>query len=261
MLRFTLFGLMILGLLWSGAAAQEDDIWQPKPGTTWQWQLLEPVNISHDVTMYDIDLFDTPQEIIDELHDDGRIVICYFSAGSWEDWRADAGEFPNAVLGETLDGWEDERWLDIRAIDLLEPVMGARLDLAVEKNCDGVEPDNVDGYANDSGFALSYDDQLAYNIWMAQQAHERGLSIGLKNDLAQIEDLVEYYDWALNEQCFYFEECELLLPFIKADKAVFGVEYEGDPADYCPLAVELGFSWLTKTLLLADEPVGACEAP
>lgn len=242
--------------------AQSDDpeqnLWKPQPGTTWQWQLTDEVNTSYDVEMYDIDLFDVPQEIIDELHDDGRIVICYFSAGSWEDWRDDASDFPNEILGQTLDGWEDERWLDISQIELLEPVMIARLDLAVEKGCDGVEPDNVDAYNNETGFDLSYENQLAYNIWLAEQAHKRGLSIGLKNDLDQIEDLVEYFDWTLNEECFFFEECDLLLPFIEANKAVFGVEYDGEPDEYCPLANEMGFSWLTKTLDLADEPPNAC---
>jgi hypothetical protein len=238
--------------------AQDEDIWQPEPGTTWQLQLQGEPNISYDVTMYEFDLYDTPQEIIDQLHEDGRIVICYFSAGSWEDWREDADEFAEDVLGDDLIGWPGERWLDIRQIDLLEPIMTARLDLAVQKECDGVDPDNVNGYTNETGFPLTYEDQLAYNIWLAEQAHERGLSIGLKNDLEQVEDLVEHFDWALNEQCFYFEECDYLLPFIEAEKAVFNIEYEGDPAEYCPLALEMGFSTVTKTLDLADEPPGAC---
>jgi hypothetical protein len=253
--------IVLIGIT-GNISAQSDDpvseIWQPAPGTTWQWQLADDINTSYDVEMYDIDLFDAPQEIIDELHADKRIVICYFSGGSWEDWREDADDFPDQVLGETLEGWEDERWLDIRQIELLEPIMAARLDLAAVKTCDGVEPDNVAGYDNDTGFNLSYDDQLTYNIWLAEQAHERGLSIGLKNDLDQIEDLVEHFDWALNEECFFFEECELLLPFIEADKAVFGVEYDGDPADYCPLANEMNFSWLTKSLDLENEPPNAC---
>jgi hypothetical protein len=253
--------VVVIGIAGTISAQSDDpesEIWQPVPGTTWQWQLADDINTSYDVDMYDIDLFDTSQEIIDELHADGRIVICYFSAGSWEDWREDASDFPEDILGETLDGWEDERWLDIRQIEHLKPIMAARLDLAAEKMCDGVEPDNVAAYDNDTGFDLSYDDQLTYNIWLAEQAHERGLSIGLKNDLDQIEDLLEYFDWALNEECFFFEECDALLQFIEADKAVFGVEYDGDPADYCPLANEMNFSWLTKSLDLEDEPPNAC---
>lgn len=107
------------------AQDSDDNIWQPDPGTSWQWQLTGEINTSWEVTMYDIDLFDTPPVTIDRLHTDGRVVICYFSAGSWEDWREDASEFPEVVLGEQLEGWQEERWLDISRIDLLEPIMRA----------------------------------------------------------------------------------------------------------------------------------------
>jgi hypothetical protein len=126
--------------------------------------------------------------------------------------------------------------------------MMARLDLAVSKGCDGVEPDNVDGYANDSGFPLTDQDQLAYNIWLANAAHAHNLSIGLKNDLDQISHLVGYFDWALNEQCYQYDECELLRPFTNANKAVFGVEYQGNPAQFCPYFNALNFDWLMKEL-------------
>lgn len=257
-----LMGLLLL--LGGRVAAQTDEpplIWQPAPGTTWQWQLTGDIQTTWDVEMYDIDLFDTPQETIDELHEAGRIVICYFSAGTFEDWRPDVDQFPADVLGRPLEDWPGERWLDIRRLDDLEPVMTARLDLAFEKHCDGVEPDNVDAFTNRTGFPLRAEHQLAYNRWLADEAHQRNLSIGLKNDLEQINELVEYFDWVLNEQCFEYDECELLLPFIEANKAVFGVEYVeegGDPQDYCPVANELGFSWLTKTLDLGDEPPNGC---
>jgi len=226
------------------------DVWQPEPGTTWQWQLSGTIDTSFEVQMYDIDLFEAPQAVIDELHAAGRVVICYFSAGSHEDWRPDAGDFSEEVLGNPLEGWPGERWLDIRRIDLLGPIMQARLDLAVQKGCDGVEPDNIEGYANDPGFPLSAADQLTYNTWLAEQAHARGLSIGLKNDLAQIPELLPYYDWAINEECFTYEECELLVPFIDDGKAVFGVEYELDAADFCPQANAMNFSFLQKNLEL-----------
>jgi hypothetical protein len=220
-------------------------IWQPPPGTSWQWQLSGAIDTSVDVQMYDIDLFETPQSVIDELHADGRVVICYFSAGSYEDFRPDAALFPAEVKGKS-NGWPGEKWLDIRAVDVLAPIMEARLDLAVQKACDGVEPDNVDGYANNTGFPLTYQDQQAYNIWLANEAHARGLSVGLKNDLDQIADLLPHFDWALNEECFFYDECDLLLPFVGAGKAVFGVEYEGDPADFCPQANAMNFDWLKK---------------
>ncbi|GAB4431716.1 MAG: endo alpha-1,4 polygalactosaminidase [Anaerolineae bacterium] len=233
-------------------------IWQPSPGTSWQWQLSGTIDTSFDVEMVDIDLFDAPQSVIDQLHADGRVVICYFSAGSWEDWRDDAGNFPASLLGKPLDGWPDEKWLDIRQLDTLGPLMQARLDVAVQKQCDGVEPDNVDGYSNNSGFPLSAADQLAYNRWLAEQAHSRGLSIGLKNDLDQIPQLVDYFDWALNEQCFEYDECDTLTPFVAAGKAVFGVEYSLAPEAFCAQANALNFDWLKKNLDLDAERI-ACR--
>ncbi len=224
------------------------DVWRPAPGTSWQWQLQGTIDTTIDAQMYDIDLFETPVSVIDELHAAGRVVICYFSAGSIEDWRPDADKFPAQVIGRPLDGWPGERWLDIRRIELLAPIMEARLDLAVEKGCDGVEPDNVDAYTNDSGFPLTAEDQLEYNRWLARSAHERGLSVGLKNDLDQVAELVDDFDWALDEQCFQYQECDLLQPFIDRGKAVFGVEYQGNPAVFCPQANQRGFSWLKKRL-------------
>jgi hypothetical protein len=237
------------------------DWWQPAPGTTWQWQLDGVIDTSVDVEMYDVDLFETPVEVIRQLHAAGRVVVCYFSAGSYEDWRPDAADFPLETLGRPLDGWPGERWLDIRRLDALGPVMSARLDLAASKGCDGVEPDNVDGFANDTGFVLSAADQRIYNTWLATEAHARGLSVGLKNDLDQVVELLPYFDWALNEECFRYDECDLLLPFIAAGKAVFGVEYDGDPADFCPRANSLNFDWLVKNLELDAWRVACREVP
>jgi hypothetical protein len=193
--------------------------------TTWQWQLTGPLNTSYDVDLYDIDLFDTDEETIGRLKRKGRIVVCYFSAGSYEEWRPDADGFPEEALGKALDGWPGERWLDIRD-ETVREIMKKRLDLAVEKGCDGVEPDNVDGYANDTGFPLGYDDQLDYNLFLSDEAKKRGLLIGLKNDLEQVEDLLEAFDFALDEECHTYDECDLLMPFIEAGKPVFNAEYD-----------------------------------
>ncbi len=65
----------------------------------------------------------------------------------------------------------------------------ARLDVAAEKSFDAVEPDNDDGFANDTGFPLSATEQLDFNRFVARAAHVRGLSVGLKNDLDQLDVL------------------------------------------------------------------------
>lgn len=212
--------------------------WRPAPGTSWQWQLQGSIDTTVDVEMYDVDLFDVPDDVLDTLRADGRTVVCYFSAGSHEDWRADADRFPEAALGRPLDGWPGERWLDIRDPGVRE-ALAARLDRAVERGCDAVEPDNVDGYTNGSGFPLNATEQLEFDRWLADEAHARGLSIGLKNDLDQIRDLVDWFDWALNEECASYDECGRLSPFTEGGKAAFHVEYVDRFAQADALADEI----------------------
>lgn len=206
------------------------DAWQPAPGTSWQWQLSGAIDTSYDVEMYDVDLFDVSGAVFDELHAAGRVVVCYFSAGSWEDWRDDAGDFPESALGDELDGWEGERWLDTTDSEV-RAIMEERLDHAADRGCDGVEPDNVDGYANDNGFDITATEQLDYNRFIADAAHSRGLSVGLKNDLDQVDDLFAWFDWALNEECVAYDECEVLATFTGRGRAAFHVEYVDDWAD------------------------------
>ena len=229
-----------------------DSVWSPKPGTTWQWQLSGVVDTSLDVAMYDIDLFEATQEVVNSLHADGRIVICYFSAGTHEDWRPDQSSFPAEIIGKGLPEWEGEKWLDVRA-QSLRPILSARLDKAVALGCDGVEPDNVDAFDNDSGFDLTGADQLAFNRWLADEAHKRGLSVGLKNDLGQVLELLPWFDWALNEECVAYDDCALLRPFIDAGKAVFHTEDVDDTetgqaafATVCADSQREGFSTLIK---------------
>jgi hypothetical protein len=199
--------------------------YRPAVTATWQWQLLGTVNTQYDVDVYDIDLFDVPATLIASLQNAGKRVICYFSAGSFEDFRPDATSFRSEELGNVFDDFPNERWLDIRSPNVLA-IMESRLDMAVDKGCDGVEPDNVDGFANNTGFNLTSADQLTFNRTIANEAHERGLSVGLKNDLDQITDLIAFFDFQVNEQCHEFDECAALDPFVTADKPVFNAEYE-----------------------------------
>lgn len=231
----------------SSAARIEGSVWQPRPGTSWQWQLSGTIDTSLDVAMYDVDLFDATDEVIKAIHARGAVVICYLSAGTHEDWRKDAHAFPPAVIGTPLRDWPGERWLDIRAASVRANIV-ARFDVAVARGCDGVEPDNVDGYTHASGFPLSATDQLEYNRFLAAAAHARGLSIGLKNDLEQVADLVSVFDWALNEQCAEYRECAALDPFLAAGKAVFQVEYgsEALAETVCPDANARGRDALIK---------------
>lgn len=202
----------------------EGDLWRPEASETWHWQLSGTVDPTHPVDVYDIDLFDSPTALIDDLARRDRAVICYFSAGSREDWRPDADRFAASDHARPLDGWAGETWLDIRS-DNVRAIMRARLDLAESKGCDGVEPDNVDSYDNDTGFPLTRADQLDFNRFLAAEAHARGLAIGLKNAVDLAADLVADFEFAVNESCLVYDECAKLRGFLDANKAVFHAEY------------------------------------
>ncbi|MET9610611.1 endo alpha-1,4 polygalactosaminidase [Streptomyces sp. NPDC006512] len=256
MKRFAVLLVTALLLLTACSAEPDDDPgpgpdpapgerWQPRPGTAWQWQLSGKLDTSVDVPVYDVDGFTTTKDQVARLKKDGRRTICYLSTGAWEDFRPDAGDFPESMLGKG-NGWEGERWLDIRRLAELEPLVAKRFDMCRDKGFDAVEPDNMDAYRNASGFPLTADDQLKYNRLIARLAHDRGLAVGLKNDLDQIPQLVGDFDFAVNEQCAEYRECERLTPFIEAGKAVFHVEYELPADRFCEGTRALKLSSLEK---------------
>ena len=239
--------------------SQTKTVPQIKPGISWQWQLDgDEVNTEYKVDLYDIDLENTPPKTIALLHKKRAKVICYFNAGAYEPYRSDSVQFPKEVIGNIMEGWEDERWLDISHYEKFASIMEKRLDMAVEKGCDGVEPDNIHAYQENSGFSLTYDDQLRYNKWLAQEAHRRGLAIALKNDGEQVKDLVNDFDFAVVEECFQYNECMPFTKFIEQNKAVLEVEYELPKSAFCPKAKELNFSALKMNMDLAGDR-DACE--
>ncbi|MEP6505317.1 MAG: endo alpha-1,4 polygalactosaminidase [Betaproteobacteria bacterium] len=199
--------------------------WTPHVSDTWQWQLTGTINTGYAVNVYDIDLFDAPDAVITTLHNQGKHVVCYFSAGSGENWRADYSKFKAADLGAALDGWAGEKWLDTRSANV-RSIMAARMDKAKARGCDGVEPDNVDGYTNSPGFPLTETTQLDYNRFLASAAHARGLKVALKNDVDQVSALAASFDFAVNEQCNQYSECGAYSAFTGANKPVFNAEYK-----------------------------------
>jgi hypothetical protein len=246
-------------------------IWKPNLNASWHWLIDHPLDLNNAKDMglvdpagnplsapapeiYDIDGFFNGQDpncnirdeagacvqgendAVAQLHAMGKRVICYIDVGVYEDYRPDAYKFPASVIGSPDEGWDGSYWLDIRRTDILGPIMAARMKMCKDKGFDAIEPDEIDGYSNDTEFGLTYADQIRYNIFIAEMAHGMGMSIGLKGDIDQVADLVEYFDWTLNEECFQYRECDLLRPFSDAGKAVFQVEYRGTTASFCPAA-------------------------
>jgi len=239
--------------------------WQPALSDSWQWQLRGTINTSYPVAVYDIDLYDAPIATIQALQAAGKKVVCYFSAGSSENWRSDFSAFQPADMGSALTGWKGENWLDTRSANVRK-IMRARLDLAASKGCDGVEPDNVDGYANKSGFPLTAATQLEYNRFLASEAHNRKLAIALKNDVSQLSELVGDFDFAVNEECHAYNECDGYQSFILNGKPVFNAEYASSYATdvsarqaLCADARARNFHTLVLPLALNDSFRYSCE--
>lgn len=222
--------------------------WRPAVGTSWQVQYTGAIDLSADVAVFDLDWEDTSAAQVSSLHSRGVRAICYLSAGSWEDWRSDAATFPAQVLGNSLDGWPGERWLDIRQRDILLPIMERRIATCRDKGFDAVDPDNVDGYTHRTGFALTAADQLAFNRSIADLAHRYGLGVGLKNEAEQVADLVGSFDFAVVESCVVYSECGAYAPFTASGKAVLHIEYEGTLDSVCPVTKPLSFSTMLKDL-------------
>jgi hypothetical protein len=241
--------------------------------SSWHWMISHKLDLDNDADMgltdlegnriagpapdiYDIDWEANPAETIERLHRMGKRVICYVDVGVFEDYRGDADRFPAEIIGKPDHHWEGSSWMDIRRLDLLLPIMRDRFEVCRAKGFDSIEPDEIDGYSNDSGFPLTYDDQLRYNRAIADLAHSMGMSIGLKGDIGQVGDLWSSFDWTLNEQCFEFNECEdLHTYFVAKGKAVFQVEYDdpdtgyrADPATFCSRANQLNFNSMKMPL-------------
>lgn len=243
------------------------EIWKPEAGTSWNYKLLGPVDtdsLSGEAEVWDIDLFDNDETVIESLHSKGKKVICYFSAGSFEDWRPDKDEFQDADLGNELDGWPGERWLNTKS-ENVRKIMRERLDLAVRKGCDGVDPDNIDAYDNENGLNLQEPDAVDYVNFLADEAHSRNLSVSLKNAGSIVPTVLDKMDYSVQEQCLQFDNCNQFQPFIEANKPVFHVEYpKGDDTNnnnlvatdtkdsLCDNPAAAGFSTIIKNMDLDD---------
>jgi hypothetical protein len=232
--------------------------WAPPRHLTWYWQLQGTVNNSQPVAAYDIDGFDNTAAEVATLHAQGKHVICYIDAGTYEPGRPDASRFPPSSMGAAVEGWPGERWLDVRALSTLEPIMSARFAMCREKGFDAVEPDNIDGYSNNTGFPLTAQQQLTYNEWIAGEAHSLGLAVFQKNDGEQTGQLQSHFDGALNEQCNQYSECASFQPYLAAGKPVLNAEYGLSTSSFCAADNAAGIMGARYSLALNGSTFEPC---
>jgi hypothetical protein len=252
----TLVAIVLLAGVVGGARAASG-WWTPPQHLSWYWQLTGAVNNSEPVAAYDIDGFENSSAEVAALHAQGKHVVCYVDVGTSESFRPDYPRFPKSVLGDP-NGWPGERWLDIRQLAVLEPIMTARFQMCREKGFDAVEPDNMEGYANKSGFPLSAHDQLVYNEWVAGAVHSLGMAVLQKNDGEQTRELLSYYDGALSEQCNQYRECAGFQPYLAAGKPVLNAEYHLHTARFCAADAASGIMGARYNLALNGRRFEPC---
>ncbi len=220
-------------------------------GTAWDWQLSEPADLSRSVDVLDLDPGLVMPGQSTALHRRGvRTLICYVSVGTAEDYRDDIAAFPAEVLGRRYDDWPAERFVDIRRLDILLPIMQARFDICRTLGFDAIEPDNMDVADNDSGFDIAPADTLRYLRALSDMAHDMGLGIGQKNLGGMAAQLEPMFDFAITEDCLADGWCDQMAPYLAAGKAILAAEYDVDPADRlakCEQAKTIGLSLIFKT--------------
>jgi hypothetical protein len=248
--------LLMLPAIATAANQKAAATWTPVPNGALHWQLQGDVVPAPGTKVIDSDVFDTPATQVKKWRDQGLYPVCYVNVGAFEDWRDDAIDFPDDVIGADYDGWQGERWLDISHFKALAPVMEARLDLCADKGFLAVEPDNIDGYDNETGFDITRDDQVAYLHWLIGQAHKRGLAIGQKNAPDLISDLVNEMDFALLESAWRDNFLADFTPYHQQNKPVFAVEYREDGADLAAVCADIkqyGFIGMVANYDLAGQ--------
>jgi len=242
--------------------------------------------------VYDIDLyvdsnitgdgnFVVDTAAVDAIHARGRHAICYLSAGDIETFRPDYQQFVDfdascnhCLIGKPFSRvFPDEFWANINndrgQRDFMLQMVDARVQKCAAAGFDGIEFDVVDAYAQGTattGWNISEATQLAYDQALANLAHQHGLTVALKNDLGQLSALMPYFDYAINEQCFEYEECDNNPPpgypaWVAAGKAVFTVEYRRAPGRFCAAANAAGYNSIKKAgnFSLYDKPYRSCR--
>jgi hypothetical protein len=205
--------------------------WSKPPATaSWQVVLQSSIEVRAEagVDVYDIDI-DSSDATFQSLLDANKYIVCYFSAGTSEDWRSDVGCF-NHHLGTQDYGcnfggdFPDEFWLNTSSIKVRR-IMQTRIQYAKDRNCSAIDPDNIDGYSNPNGIGATPADAIDYIKFLSREARSRGMGLGLKNSLDIVPDVTSYVDFAVNEQCIQYNECNKYNALFSSSLPVFNIEY------------------------------------
>jgi len=248
--QFFVYIFLVCGFACSEEQNTTSTYFKPQIGNSFEWRLdsigLDEVKNYH-CNIIDIDAFSASKELVAAFHKQGIKVIAYVSVGTIENYRPDAALLPAEVIGNIYPDWPDERFLNIRAINMLKPFIQSRFDMIKEKGFDGIEPDNMDGMYENNGFNLTLEDTHAFCEWIIEEAHKRRLCIGQKNTEELVPLLYTKFDFALTEDIFNSNTQGDYSLYISAGKPVFSAEYTDvmTPTEFstsvCPKAKALHY--------------------
>jgi hypothetical protein len=212
------------------------------------------------------------RDAVRAVHAAGKKAICYVDIGSAEPYRPDYQEFVDfdkrcsgCLLGKTYDSGDPFLSLNNRKGErtFVLAEMEKRLDKCAAAGFDGVYFDVTWEWQvgkDVTGWNISYETQLLYNVAMLNMAHMHNLAAGINYDLLQIKDLVPQEDFHIDESCFDYNECDYLLPVTKAGKPVLQIEYFADPASVCSQQPKpYDFNTEFKNQDLFDHPWSTCR--
>lgn len=222
---------------------------------SWDWQLSR-IDPQTKVDLLDLEPDAVTADQIAQIKARGTYTVCYVSVGTAEDWRPDLHRFPREIIGNPFPEWPTERFLDVRRLDLLLPIMRDRFARCAALGFDAIEPDNMDAHWADTGFDLSEDDMLAYILALHQIAQELGLGLGQKNAPELTERLAGTLDFVLFEDCIALNYCSAAAPYVRRGKPALNAEYgvaTADRAAACATSAEAGVLTLFKTLELTPQ--------
>lgn len=267
----------------------ESEYWQPKPGETKNWdiQVNAPFDFSTERAMMIVDLWASVPAATMIDYGDGApvsvpagaqastiatlqarqtVIICRVGLGGVRTSDPDYAKFPAAAIGDVATQWHpDERYLDLGQRDTWKDIAFARLDLAKQIGCDGVEAYLADHDLNVTGFIESPDVQRAWAASIALEVHQRKMSAGARNGSPTgiTDTMAQQFDWQLVERCGEFTDCDpAARDFLNARKAVFAIDYnislpddqeppQSQPQDPAELCEELA-AWNIRDGLVKD---------
>jgi hypothetical protein len=191
----------------------------------WDWQIGRVAPLKRTgaraVDIYDLDGFLTTAAQVQTISATWPAstlarprTVCYIDL-AWEDYRPDAspspggGSFPAAALGAVYYGYPQERWVDLRQLDALEPMLRERISMCARKGFDAVELDDIDSFdpPSETGFRLTPGDLQNFLAYAFNEIHRDGMTGLWKNSPWLSWWGRKYADGAVLEECYFDRGC------------------------------------------------------